>query len=148
MNIFEALRKDHETHRTLADLVAKTHGDSEGRAELFARLKSDVLAHAAAEERTLYSLMLGREMTRDKGAHSVKEHQEAEKHFEKLDEMGFDNPNWVRSFEILKHDLIHHMDEEEHGVFQLAGREMNEKEKTDLAREFETYKAEELDKRR
>ena len=31
--IFERLREDHDKHRTLLDICAKTHGDSEGRKE-------------------------------------------------------------------------------------------------------------------
>ena len=47
MNIFEALREDHQTQRSLADILIKTSGDSDGRAEIFAKLKAELSAHAA-----------------------------------------------------------------------------------------------------
>ena len=40
--IFEALRSDHDTQRTLVDLLTSTEGDSDGRRELFDRLKAEL----------------------------------------------------------------------------------------------------------
>lgn len=134
--IFEVLREDHDVQRRLVDLLGKTKGASDGRKELFNRLRKETMGHAAAEERTLYAEMLKHEMTREKGAHSVKEHQELDAHFSKLEEMGFDNPNFLRAFEKLEHDLIHHLDEEEQEVFQLAGRQLDEATKLSLGGDF------------
>ena len=49
--MFEALRSDHDTPRTLIDILVKTTGDSEGRREIFAKVQRELTAHAAAEER-------------------------------------------------------------------------------------------------
>ncbi len=48
--IFARLKEDHDNHRTLLDLIDKTRGDSEGRQDLFGNLKTEVTAHAAAED--------------------------------------------------------------------------------------------------
>ena len=76
MNIFEALREDHQTQRSLADILIKTSGDSDGRAEIFAKLKAELSAHAAAEERHFYVPLMRDDMTQEKARHSVAEHHE------------------------------------------------------------------------
>lgn len=35
MNIFEALRKDHDVQRKIADAIIETHGDTSKRDEIF-----------------------------------------------------------------------------------------------------------------
>ncbi|HBL88326.1 MAG TPA: hemerythrin, partial [Alcanivorax sp.] len=46
MTLFEALREDHDTQRTLLGLLIKTHGDSDGREELFEKVKKALTSHA------------------------------------------------------------------------------------------------------
>ena len=43
-NIFEALRKDHESQRTLINMLTDTSGDTKGREKIFKRLKSTNVA--------------------------------------------------------------------------------------------------------
>jgi hypothetical protein len=52
--IFEALREGHDVQRTPIDLFVETTGDSEGRRELFTRVRRELAAHAGAEERYFY----------------------------------------------------------------------------------------------
>jgi hemerythrin-like domain-containing protein len=46
-------------------------------------------------------------------------------------------PQWIQTAEELVHLLRHHLDEEEQEVFQLAGKVLSEREKTELARAYE-----------
>jgi len=136
MNIFEALREDHEKQRTLLDILVKTHGDSEGRHELFDRVKRELETHAAAEERHFYSPLMEHDITQEKTRHSVAEHHEIDECIKKLEETDYSSSAWV-SYARELHDLvIHHLDEEEHQVFQLAGKALSENEKTSLATEY------------
>lgn len=138
MTIFESLRADHETQRTLVDLLAKTTGDSDGRNELFARLKREMEAHAGAEERYFYVPLMEHDLTQEKARHSVAEHKELDDLVEKLEEYDMSGPQWLQTAEELSHLLIHHLDEEEQEVFQLAGRALSEDEKSSLADEYDT----------
>ena len=65
MNIFEEIRKDHEKQRTLMDLLVKTQGDSDGRRELWSRLKEELEAHARAEERYFYNPLMNHDLTQE-----------------------------------------------------------------------------------
>ncbi len=133
MNLFEALRADHDTQRTLLDLLVKTHGDSEGREELFEKVKKELSAHAAAEERALYVPMMEQDLTQEKARHSVAEHHEIDELVEELENTDFSSPGWVATAKKLQHLVTHHLDEEEQEVFQLAGRALDEQAKTRLA---------------
>lgn len=137
MTIFESLRDDHETQRTLIDLVTKTHGDSDGRKELWERLKRELEAHAGAEERYFYVPLLEHDLTQDKARHSVSEHKEIDDYIEKLDEYEMAGSQWLQTAKDLAHQLTHHLDEEEQEVFQMAGKVLTKGEKSSLAKEYE-----------
>ena len=136
MNIFETLRAEHDKTRTLLDLVSKTHGDSRGRRELFHRLKEELEAHSTAEEVSLYKPLLGSH-AHDKATHATKEHEEARELLEELENMDFSSPGWLTRFDALKESVLHHMDEEEHKVFQQAGRALSDTQKDRLAKVHE-----------
>ncbi len=139
MTLFEALREDHDTQRTLLGLLIKTHGDSDGREELFEKVKKALTSHAAAEERALYIPMMELDMTQEKARHSVAEHHEIDELVEELEDTDFSSPGWLAAARKL-HDLVtHHLDEEEQEVFQLAGRALSDDAKTRLA---DTYRDE------
>lgn len=136
MNIFEAIREDHQTQRTLVELLVKTHGDSEGRRELFERLTRELTAHAAAEERAFYVPLMQDDLTQDKARHSVAEHHELDELVEQLEDLDMSAPQWLPTARRLAERLVHHLDEEEHEVFQMAGKALTEKEKTSLAGQY------------
>ncbi|QEA40747.1 hemerythrin domain-containing protein [Pistricoccus aurantiacus] len=129
MTLFEALREDHDTQRTLLDLLVRTEGASEGREELFGKVKSELQSHAAAEERALYIPMMEHDATQEKARHSVAEHHEIDELIETLEATDYSSPSWLSHAKQLQHLVTHHLDEEEHEVFQLAGRYLEEEQK-------------------
>lgn len=137
MDIFEALRNDHERQRDLVNRLLETEGDSPERRELFDALKTELEAHAGAEERFFYIPLMEHDLTQDKARHSVSEHKELDDFVEQLDEYDMSGPQWIQTAKELAHRLTHHLDEEEHEVFQLAGKALTATEKTDLAASYE-----------
>jgi len=137
MNIFEALREDHDKQRTLVDLLTKTHGDSDGREEIFQRLKTELENHAAAEERAFYVPLIDSDLTQEKARHSIAEHQEIDELVADLEELDNSSPGWLNTAEKLKEKVTHHLDEEEREVFQMAGKVLSEKEKSAFAEEYQ-----------
>lgn len=137
--IFEALRADHIKQRTLIDLLTKTHGDSNGRKELFKRLKRELDNHAKAEERYFYVPLMEEDSTQEKARHSVAEHHELDELVEKLEETDPSSPAWLATAKKLSEQLIHHLDEEEHEVFQLAGKALADEQKEALAEEYTAH---------
>lgn len=137
MNIFEALRADHDTQRTLMDLLISTKGDSDGRKELFARAKAALQNHAAAEERCLYIPMMEDDMTQEKARHSVAEHHEIDELIETLEVTDFSSSAWLVHAKTLQETVTHHLDEEEQEVFQLASNVLSEERKSLLASQYQ-----------
>ena len=136
MNIFEAIREDHAKQRTLADLLVKTHGDSNGRVELFDRLKAELEQHEQAEEWYFYVPLIDKELTQEKARHGIAEHHEMDELIEELENTDRSSPGWLTSAKKLREMVHHHLDEEEHEIFQLAGKVLTEEEKVSLAEEY------------
>jgi hemerythrin superfamily protein len=143
--IFEALRADHDTQRTLIDLVTKTEGDSEGRRELFERLRRAMEAHASAEERFFYVPLMEHDVTQSHARHSVAEHKELDDFLEQLEGYDMSAPQWLLTARELSERLLHHLAEEEKEIFPVAGKALSEAEKTDLAAGYQDEMKRQLD---
>ena len=144
MNIFEELRADHETQRDLIARLVETTGDSDERAKVFDRLSAELEAHAAAEERHFYTALMDHDLTQDKARHSVSEHKELDDLVESLEAYDRTAPAWLETARQLEHRLTHHLDEEEHEVFQLAGKALTDAEKASLATDYRAMMREHL----
>lgn len=137
MTIFDSIRTDHETQRTLVAQLLETHGESDGRAELFERLEREMTSHAGAEERYFYIPLLDTDTTQEQARHSVAEHHELEELLEALHGYDMSGPQWIQTAREMCERLTHHLEEEEKEVFPVAGRVLDEDEKDRLAREYE-----------
>ena len=140
--IFEVIRDDHETQRTL--VASLTVAASEGRAELWPRLKRELHAHAGAEERFFYVPLMEHDMTQEAARHSVAEHQELDDLIGQLDRDDMSDPEWLQTARRLAERLIHHLDEEETEIYPIAGRVLTAAEKTSLGSEY----VEDMERRR
>lgn len=137
MNIFEALRTSHATQRTLADNLIRTSGDSAERDLLFKELKTELAAHAAAEERFFYVPLIAHDMTQEPSRHGIAEHHEMDELVEKLEDTDYSSPGWIVTARELHHKIFHHLNDEEQGIFQLAGKVLSDSEKSSLAKGYE-----------
>jgi hypothetical protein len=136
MNIFDALRADHEKQRYLLDCLIDTQGDSSIRQTLFRKIKSELSLHAIAEERFFYIPLIQHDMTQEKSRHAIAEHHELDEIIEKLDQVDYSSSAWLIEAKNLHHRLNHHLDDEEHQIFQLAGKVLTEKQKVTLGEDY------------
>lgn len=134
--IFEAIRADHDTQRRLIELLEKTEGDSEGRRELWDRLKAELEAHAGAEERHFYIPLMEHDLTQEHARHSIAEHHELDEAVAELDATLMSSPQWLRLAKELGERLRHHLDEEEAEIFPVAGKALSDAEKDELAEHY------------
>ena len=116
--IFERLKEDHDRHRDLLDRIEQTEGASDERKELFEEFTLEAKGHAAAEEQALYSTMLRKPETTDETRHSVAEHHEIEEALNDLAATDMSSSGWLTKFKQLKHDYLHHIEEEEDEHFK------------------------------
>lgn len=145
MDIYKRLEQDHDRQKDLAARLVETSGDSEDRRQLWADFKAEAEAHANAEEQTFYAALIENPDTQEKARHSVSEHKTASDLIEKLGDTDMSSASWLQTFQTLKEELEHHIEEEENEVFPKARSVISDDEATRLADEFETRKSAELD---
>lgn len=132
-NIFEALRESHEQQRALYSALTNTSGDTPERRELFEQLKTELAAHALAEDRYFYVPLIAHDAGVDLSRHAIAEHHEIDELVESLEETEPSSPAWLPLARKLADKVEHHLKEEEHKFFQMAGKLLTEKQKTALA---------------
>ncbi|MNF50830.1 hypothetical protein D3C84_321360 [compost metagenome] len=142
MNIFEALRESHERQRTYAKALIHTSGDTPERVEAYKQLKSELQAHATAEERHFYIPLMEVDNGVDLSRHGIAEHHEMDEMMEELDDTEMSSPAWLVTAKKLSEKVHHHLEEEEQKFFQMAGKLLDDKQKESLAGQYEKeYKA-------
>lgn len=136
--IFEALRESHDVQRELAEKLVQTSGDTPERRELFDQLKNELFAHAVAEDRYFYIPLMMTDSGLNITRHALAEHHEMDELLEQLTETEFSNPGWLAIAKKLSETVHHHLEEEEHGFFQQAGKILEDKQKETLAKKYQT----------
>lgn len=136
MNIFEALRVSHDRQRQYVDAVLLTRGDTPERKAAYEQLKEELYAHETAEERHFYIPLMAHENGVDLSRHAIAEHHEMDELLEKLDETDMSSPAWLTTARALGDKVLHHLEEEEQRFFQQAGKILTDKQKSDLARQY------------
>lgn len=139
-DIFARLKEDHDRQRKLLDRLERTEGASEERARLFESFTRDAKSHAAAEEQALYSTMLRKPETTDETRHSVAEHHEIEVALNDLAATDMSSSAWLMKFRHLKHDYLHHIDEEEDEHFPDFDQYLTEADEEYMREVFERRK--------
>ncbi len=134
--IFEALRNDHDLQRELIEQLCATEGADGDRPAIFARLKFELEAHAKYEEREFYVPLMVEDLTQEKARHSVAEHKDLDDFVEQLESYDMSAPQWLITARELRHKLLHHLEEEEREVFQLAGKALSDEQKSSLAEQY------------
>lgn len=133
MNIFEALRADHDNQRALIEALVDTVGADGDRLAIFQELEEKLNQHAMSEERHFYVPLMQADLTQEKARHSVAEHKDLDDLVARLRDYDASAPQWLQTAQELRHQLLHHLEEEEHEVFQLAGKVLTDAQKCDLA---------------
>ncbi|MBF8150773.1 hemerythrin domain-containing protein [Winogradskyella sp. F6397] len=139
MNIYEAIRNDHDIQRELLDKLIQTSGDTKERTKIFKDLRKELDMHANAEERHFYKPLIPSDMMQEHARHGIAEHHEIDELIEQLEKTEMDSSAWLKIAKDLKHKVEHHLEDEEKTFFQLSGKVLTEKQKDDLATKYNAY---------
>ena len=144
--IFADLKSDHDNHRALLARIdeAGGAGDKGAIEKLFIEFRTEVTAHAAAEEESLYATMLAKPDLREEAQHSVSEHKEIDDYMEDMARYDAGSAKWNEVYAQLKKRYLHHIDEEEEEMFPAASDGLSDEEERRLASVFEKRKPAEL----
>lgn len=131
MNVFEKIESDHEKIRSLiADLEAAP--DAGARQARFNSLRDFLRRHHDSEQDTFFNELVQHDKSREKALHLVEEHGEHKKLLEQMDELSPVADDWDDRFDELKHDVLHHIEEEEEDAFKLGRAVLSDQVATDL----------------
>lgn len=121
MDIYEAIKRDHDkARRMIATLSATGESDGGRREALFPDLKNELLMHQHVEEAVFYAWLEAEGDTRADALEAKNEHHIVDTLLEELDVMTKDNDEWTAKFGVLKEVVEHHMEEEEEEFFGRA----------------------------
>lgn len=143
--IYRDLKADHDKQRGMLKQLAALRGDTGKRRTLFEAFRLELQSHAAAEEESLYAVMLGNPELRDDARHSVSEHKEVDDLLGELMELDFGSDEWESKFFHMRHRYEHHIDEEEEDMFPAADEELDDATEAKMAATYEERKPKELE---
>jgi iron-sulfur cluster repair protein YtfE (RIC family) len=144
--IFNDLKKDHNRQRKMLTLIADHRTAGEERRAHFEALRAELQAHAAAEEESLYAMMLACPDLRKDARHSVSEHKEVDDMLGELIETDVNSVRWEETFARMRHRYLHHIDEEEEQMFPKAAEGLTKQAEARIAKVFERRKPRELER--
>ena len=136
MTIFDDLRASHEVQRSLARSMTHGRASPENRRAAFLALAHELDAHAAAEERHLYVPLLMDDAGLSVSRHALADHHKIEELAEQLRGVDPASDQFAELAKQLAAEVRDHLDEEEHGTFQLAGKLLSKSRLQQLARDY------------
>ncbi len=137
--VFLHLAEEHGEVGSLMKRVSKS-GDPKERAELYPRIRSELLAHERGEVAEVYPMLSEHVATRDIAAAHDAEAQQLEKAIHKVDAIGYADPEWGPAFEHLFQLVQQHVAEEENDFFPKAQAILGEGEANAMLERYEAAK--------
>ncbi|MEO6094478.1 MAG: hemerythrin domain-containing protein [Fibrobacteria bacterium] len=143
MNIYELLKKDHKTVKSLfSKLERTTEEQSDEREDLFQTLKQELSVHALAEEKFFYPLLQEEEESEDIALEALEEHRVVKRLLKELDANQKGTKEWAAKLKVLQENVEHHVEEEEGELFEKAEDVLSKEQAEEIAEQVEDFKAE------
>lgn len=145
--IVDVIAAEHNRLRSLFDrLHAEKDASKKARNDLWAKTKKELLAHHEAEEESLFNALVQTSKdARHESLHAISEHGEHKKVIEQMEEMSPDDEDWDDKFEELRHDVFHHLEEEEEDVLPLVGDVLSDEKSRELGAKYLKIHQKEMD---
>lgn len=145
MDIYDALRQDHETVKDLLKKLQNTaEDDASARETLLATLRDMLEIHTTFEEEVFYPAVAERQEAKDEIADAIDEHDEAMTMVEELEDMDDDSPEWTEQLTMLSDALHLHIEEEETEIFDMARETIERQRAEQMAKDYARQKQERL----
>lgn len=136
MDIYQALKEDHEKIRDLLDELVSLKEDDDYRFSVIEQIRDELIPHARAEESVFYNTL--RAVNADKKVvyHGFQEHMEAETLLRQLQVMDKINLDWKATAEKLRNAILHHVEDEESEIFSEARAAFTKEEAEGMCEAF------------
>jgi len=144
-SIYDQLKKDHEAvKKLLKQMIDSKESNVDRRRTLLQELKADLLAHAHAEEKLLYSALERYSQTRDLAIEAEEEHHVVELMVGELERCEPSDAHWKAKVLVLQEVLEHHIAEEEKELFAKARKVLDTDMEQQIGRRFQQQKRQEM----
>jgi hemerythrin superfamily protein len=140
MEIYEALKKDHDEVKDLLNDLVSLKDDDEYRYVLIEEIRNLLIPHARAEESVFYNTLRAVNADKKVVSHGYQEHLEAETLLRTLQLMDRMNMGWKPLARKLQDAVLHHVKEEEAEIFDEARRAFSSDEAIAMCEAFEQLK--------
>lgn len=140
MEIYEALKKDHDEVKELLNELLSLKDDDEYRYVLIDEIRNHLIPHARAEESIFYNTLRAVNADKKLVFHGYQEHVEAEALLRTLQVMDKMNFGWKATAEKLRDALLHHIEDEETEIFAEARAAFTKEEAVAMCEAFEQLK--------
>ncbi len=140
MNIFEAIKTDHEIIRELLEKLHDKSARSAARRATLPRLKIVITLHQEAEEAAFYPCLLEEKDAREDALESLEEHNVINFVLRELDETAVDDERWRPKLIVLRELYEHHIEEEEDDLFDEAQDILTDEQADEAGKEFMAHK--------
>jgi len=142
VDIFNLLLVDHARQRELMESIRNTAPENRERLRLFEELRTELAAHAAAEEQTLYAELLTG--AREEIQQGVTSNDTVAELALLLYHLEIGSPQWMATFTDLTAEVERHLDLEEVHLFPRARKLIKRSKAKNLGKRFQQIKLKEL----
>ena len=139
MDIFEAIRVNHEQLRDLLDKLESVRGPK-AREKNFVRLRDEMVVHNAVEERVFYPTLLDEKDAREEALEAIEEHNVIAYLLADLEETPADDERWKAKLTVLHELFEHHVEEEEQEIFDTMQEILSDEETDEMGKEYQAEK--------
>ena len=140
MNVFDILKQDHQKVAGLFQQLEPA-ADDDTRQQLFTQLKQELDLHAHVEETILYPALKEASQTREIILEAYEEHAEVKELLARIEQTPpADDAKWTDLVAELRHNVEHHVDEEESELFDAARDVLSGAQIDDITRRVQEAK--------
>ena len=133
-------------HRRFEDLLKEGEESTDRavkrRGELLNALASELTVHELIEEKILYPALKSHPQARDIVLEGYQEHHVADLIMKELQGLAKNDEKWGAKFKVLKENIEHHIEEEEHEMFPTARAIFSREELNDLGAKMKALRNE------
>lgn len=140
MDIYQALTKDHNEIKPLLQQLVDASEVNQDTKVILKRIEALLIPHARAEEAVLYNSIRDNAEGSGKAMHGYVEHLEAETLLRTLQGMSAVGVEWTAAARKLQNGILHHIEEEETEIFEVARRVLSYEEAQQMGAAFERLK--------
>ena len=121
MNAITLLKDDHDrVKKMLAEGEETTERAVKTRAEVFGKLKEEMLIHERIEEEIFYPALKSHPKAKDIVLEGYEEHHVVDEIMGELETTDVSDEAWGAKFKVMKENIEHHIEEEEGEMFKQA----------------------------